>query len=150
MPSRKRCSKCGKSKPLSSFSVHPKNKDGRDWKCKECTAEYYERYASRQEKENPSWKSDRNRRTRYKLTQEELEMWLQVPICQHPHCTYVFQHDGDMHFDHHPTLGHVRGVLCAWHNKSLRCEERSGMDPVLDLLGLVDYYLRDKERHEKG
>jgi hypothetical protein len=85
MPSHKRCNKCGKSKPLSSFNVHPKNKDGRDWKCKECVAEYNRARWERNHKENPFWKSDRNRRHRYKLTQEELETWLQVPTCQHPH-----------------------------------------------------------------
>ena len=149
MPSHKRCSTCGKSKPLTSFSLHPKNKDGRDWKCKDCTAEYHRAHSERNHKENPFWKSDRNRRQRYGLTQDELEMWLSVPVCQHPYCGYVFRHDGDVHFDHHPQLEHVRGVLCPWHNKSLRSEERSGMDPERDLMGLVEYYRRDVERRRE-
>lgn len=144
---RKRCTKCRKSKPLTDFVRHAKNKDGLEWKCRQCTAEYYQSYVAL--RGGATWKSDRNRRNRYGLTQEELEMWLSVPVCQHPYCGYTFQHDGDMHFDHHPTLGHVRGVLCAWHNKCLRSEERSGIDPERDLMGLVEYYLRDKERNEK-
>lgn len=32
------CNKCGKTKPLESFSLHPTGKDGRRAACKECLA----------------------------------------------------------------------------------------------------------------
>ena len=34
----KKCTKCGEVKPLSEFNLHRKNKDGLDYKCRECAA----------------------------------------------------------------------------------------------------------------
>lgn len=43
----KRCSKCGRTLPLSSFHRSKRSKDGRKWWCKRCTADYHrERYST--------------------------------------------------------------------------------------------------------
>jgi len=39
---RKRCTKCGSSKPLDEFHKDKSKKHGRDPKCKSCKAKYYQ------------------------------------------------------------------------------------------------------------
>lgn len=36
METKKKCSKCGKTKPLSEFGVVSRNKDGHDYMCRMC------------------------------------------------------------------------------------------------------------------
>ena len=41
MSATKRCSKCGRTLPLSSFHKTRRSKDGYQWRCRECVAEYH-------------------------------------------------------------------------------------------------------------
>ena len=43
----KKCAKCGEVKPLSEFNLHRKNKDGFDYKCRECAAELQREWRKR-------------------------------------------------------------------------------------------------------
>jgi transposase-like protein len=38
---RRRCTKCGKTKPLTEFNKHPTAKDGRNPSCRVCQAKYH-------------------------------------------------------------------------------------------------------------
>lgn len=98
---------------------------------------------------NRQSRCDSQRMCKYRLTKQELETWLAVPVCQVYGCQYVFCSDSDQHFDHDHESGHMRGVLCPFHNASMRSKAKAGRDTIDDLLAMVAYLERDLERQRE-
>jgi len=75
----KRCSKCGKNKPLNDFWQARSKSHGRDWRCKECKREYMREYNKRptsrelRRKQKPR-KSERERIYLKKLRKKAFEV----------------------------------------------------------------------------
>ena len=129
---------CGKTLTVGNFSSNCKSTDLLHHICRDC---FKKRYPNK-----PAIQSDWHRRKKYKLSQEELEMWLSVPVCQVVGCGYAFKSDTDVNFDHDHKAGHVRGVLCSFHNASIRSETKAGRDTLEDLRAMTEYVTRDRER----
>lgn len=53
-PITKRCTKCGKEKPITEFGRNPAVKDGFNTQCKECKCKYQRQYYIRHKKASSS------------------------------------------------------------------------------------------------
>lgn len=134
----KRCSKCERDLPLSEFYARAKSKDGLQAWCKACNLQSVKTYQAKQ------GKSVVHRMARYKLTEDEVQAYLQVPACQA--CGSVIPTETDMRFDHCHQHGHVRGVLC--HRCNLTCIG-DAEECVIRLELCLAYLLRDLENRRE-
>lgn len=144
--SGKRCKTCGVFQPPENFYAASWKPGTLQAECKTCWRMRNKGWLRNKLHQDPSYLADQSRKKRYGLTKDELEMWLSVPVCQIPGCGYVFKHDGDVNFDHDHERGHVRGVLCNIHNRSLISEKKGGMPTMQNLAAMMDYLARDNER----
>jgi hypothetical protein len=125
----KPCNKCRKEKPLSEFHQHPRNKDGRQYSCKECVSQYKAGYYVRnvdkirryrtENREAVLLATKRSRVSReYDLSLEEAEsLWFaeSCGICG----TTDRGSRGKFFIDHCHKTGKVRGALCHGCNSGI-------------------------------
>lgn len=113
------CTKCGQTKPVDQFHKRTASPDGLDYKCKQCTSEYYSTY-----KKRDGWR-ERNRtghlvRT-YGITDDEYNALLEsqhgaCAMCQKP--AGAFKRRLAVDHDHSCCPGSrscgkcIRGLLC--------------------------------------
>jgi 5-methylcytosine-specific restriction endonuclease McrA len=64
LPPLKRCSKCGESKPIDSFTRNKHKADGRDNKCRACRAAYYVANSAWITEKNRIWKTRNSEKVR--------------------------------------------------------------------------------------
>lgn len=112
------CSKCGESKPLSSFYNRVKNSsDGKNSHCKVC--EHLQIYAWR--KQNPDKQKIIERRNRlkkvYGITEEQYTELLEK---QKNCCAICHRHESEfkinLSIDHNHKTKEIRGLLCTYCN----------------------------------
>jgi hypothetical protein len=102
----KTCTKCGVEKPRTEFYDHPKNKTGKQSRCKICTV-----LAGRESQY----------RIRYNMSLQDKEDMIKAQGNQCAICGYYFQKGKEkhVHVDHcHDTLK-VRGILCSYCNTGI-------------------------------
>ena len=128
MAGTKRCSRCGKTKPVSEFCKNRRSKDGLHSYCKACKGAYSRAWAEanreRRRAQNREWskahlarRSVMQRSTRYGLAYS-VTLELRARPCD---ICGALPGSGSMahHIDHDNTTGAVRGVLCAHCNRGL-------------------------------
>ena len=136
---------CGRALPQGDFALD--GKGGFRNQCRDCRNLAVNNW----DKDSRQSRCDSFRLWKYGLTKQELDAWLSVPVCQVPGCNYVFRSDSDQQFDHDHESGHLRGVVCPFHNTSMRSKAKAGRDTIDDLLAMVAYLKRDLERQcEQG
>ena len=101
----KKCSKCEVEKPLDNFSANKKTKDGLQYRCKSCLAEYM---------------ADYQLNKRYGITLQEYDDLLRsqgggCAICGSEDSGW----DGRFSVDHNHDTGEVRALLCNSCNRGL-------------------------------
>jgi hypothetical protein len=133
---------CGLELPRSAFHKNASNNDGLETYCKDCKRRIYREWRAR----SPGYRLRRSaleRIRRYGLTNEEVQLFTEVPVCQS--CGLPFDSPTAQKFDHCHELGHVRGVIC--HVCNLACAGTS--EVALSRLQLcVEYLRRDIEREQ--
>ncbi len=136
----KKCTKCGEIKPLLDFSIHRKNKDGRNCTCKACECkrvhdwminnpDEYKRRAKIQylrhrerdranaikyRKEHPE-KIRNNNLRRYGIAQSDYEA---MKESQSGKCL-ICQEEKKLYVDHNHITNKVRGLLCSNCNTAI-------------------------------
>lgn len=116
----KKCSKCGVTKPLTSFHANKRAKDGKQSCCAECnTARVKAWQAANPERFKASWDTSevkmRQRARKYGLTADELR----ALIAEHDNICALCSRVGPLVVDHNHKTGKVRGMLCQTCNKAL-------------------------------
>lgn len=128
MVEQKKCKVCCEVLPASCFYVHFGSKDCLRDTCAEC-------------------ESIEKRAKKYKLSVDDVLVFLRVPECQNPMCRMPFApgRDGDMqmHFDHCHGRGHLRGVLCRQCNAAASGRVYECIDR---LRGLIQYLKESEAR----
>ena len=130
---------CGLEFPLSGFHKNARAKDGLDTYCKDCKRRMNREW-------RPRYPCDRSialRRYKYKLTTEEVEQFIAVPVCQS--CGLPFDSSQSQKFDHCHELGHVRGVICNACNLACAGTSEAAM---VRLQLCIEYLRRDIEREQ--
>ena len=105
----KSCSKCGETKPASSFYSRKRGTSGTYSACKECL----------RKARNPRSVRNAQLKNRYGITLVEYERMLesQAGVCKI--CGGPPMHRGTYHVDHCHRTGKVRGLLCHKCNVAL-------------------------------
>ena len=131
----KKCTRCGKSKPLARFQRDAQKKDGRRSECKTCAAKAKKlRYRKDPSKSRESnWKRQGIDMTWERYQQMLAERKGKCDICKRSGFKQALA------VDHNHKTGQVRGLLCSYCNhRVLRhlhdCPERAA--------GVVDYLIR--------
>lgn len=112
---RKYCTTCAVLKPLSSFGVVRKNRDGLKYACKECTKIY------RRTRPNINdYTRESNLKSNYGLT---LQDYNQMFDSQKGRCAICGEHQSELPrrlaVDHNHISKKIRGLLCANCNQGL-------------------------------
>ena len=134
----KRCGKCQRDLPATSFYKRARAKDGLQARCKDCNLQEVKDW------QRKNGKSSLHRQSRYGLTKDEVAAFLHVPACQA--CGSKFESESDMRFDHCHQLGHMRGVLC--HRCNITCLS-DAEECVIRMEACLAYLLRDLERNRE-
>lgn len=109
----KSCKHCHKDKPLSSYYIDRKAKDGRRNICKVCDSIKSEEYRNDPAKREDYLRKAREkvRKFRYQLSPEDLAILEKrhqcCPICKKP-----FSNEHKAYIDHDHETGKVRALLC--------------------------------------
>lgn len=142
----KTCTKCGETKPITSFSADRSKKHGRCAQCKKCRLAYNREHARRTGAHKRRYArerlKERERHTvrKYGVT---LEAYEALRIAQGGRCA-ICQKQPEIRpldIDHDHATGEVRGLLCSNCNRMLG---HAGDDPTRLRNGAV--YLARKSR----
>ena len=131
------CNRCSQTKDESEFYNDKKRKTKKTVYCKECVK------ANRKEwgKNNPDGEKELKRAWKYGLLRKELQVFLQIPVCQA--CGEPLQTDHALKIDHCHEKGHIRGVLC--HLCNIACAGLTE-EAIVRLQKCRLYLLREVER----
>ena len=127
----KKCTKCGKTKPLSKFSKRAQSQDGYQLWCKKCTKEYRREYYSAnaeqakvhnksQYKRNPIIARRSFLKRAYGLTLADYDVMLEAQGNRCVICGKTPEEEGErLSVDHDHETGRVRGLLCDDCNRAI-------------------------------
>lgn len=144
MIKKKRCSKCGETKPLSEFHLHRGMKDGRYCWCKACRSVAMRKART----EYPDSVRVVNLKSRYKLTPDDYEDLLcrcnaRCEICGMTASEHKKKTGRFLAVDHDHQTGAVRGILCGWCNMELgKMETNPKLMTKEAAVYLLEYYRR--------
>lgn len=63
-PTSKRCNKCGKRRAISKFGPSKRSKDGYDYSCRECVAEYRREYYAAHKEQSKAYRKKNAKKIR--------------------------------------------------------------------------------------
>jgi hypothetical protein len=131
------CNRCSQMKDGAEFYNDKKRKTKKTVYCKSCTNAARKKWGEK----NPQAESELRRACKYGLLRKELEVLLQVPVCQA--CGGHLQSDHATKIDHCHENGHIRGVLC--HLCNLACAGLT-QESIVRLQKCRSYLMRELER----
>lgn len=125
----KRCSRCGETKDKSEFSRCSSHKDGLQYNCKACAAEYREANKEANRIYQLNYREANRKRLnayqREKHTGVTLELYDELLESQKHRCAICGVHeletDRGLHADHCHDTGASRGLLCTKCNLGIGC-----------------------------
>ena len=136
----KRCTKCKRTLPVSSFYARSQTSDGLEYQCKQCRKNRRKRWFS--SPENKARQRQYNVQYKYGTDEFLANRLLQVPVCQ---ACGEHLYDGErsgQRIDHCHKNGHIRGVLCQRCNTAA---SGTSEEAIPRLLSLIAYLERDLE-----
>ena len=133
----KKCTKCGKQKPLSEFYKQKITLDGFAYKCKACANMYVKHWKINNPKKHKIHQKRRDLKSKYSLSLEQFNKMLVLQDNKCEVCNTTFKNEKSTHVDHCHTTGNVRGLLCANCNVLLGMSKDS-----IDVLKSAQGYLK--------
>ena len=110
------CCACRKIKPVTSFFIERRKKDGRTSRCKLCRASYLDDLMGRM---SPTERKVFDARRKGIIQRMGLSVQDYISVLEGRPCDICGETTGIMHRDHDHTTGKFRGVLCSRCNPAL-------------------------------